>query len=228
MRSPISKKTLGIFIRDRRFELGFSQEELADRADLHRTYISDLERGARNPTFDSLDRIAGALEITVGGMFQEAERGLDGANEFDDLVQILLVEDDLRDAELALRAFRKARVKNRVQVARDGAEALDFVFASGAYSSRPGHRMPDLILLDLDLPKVSGIEVLRRVKTSEQTRHIAVVVLTTSTHHREIAECRRLGAEFYIEKPVGFRDFSDIARKIPLDWALIKPLSRDS
>src|SRR5579862_812895 len=114
MRSAISRKILGSLIRDRRSELGLSQEALADRAGLHRTYIADLERGARNPTYDSLDRLARALEISVGTLFQRAEKNFDTSTRPDHLVHVLLVEDNLRDVQLTLRAFRKARLKNPV------------------------------------------------------------------------------------------------------------------
>jgi CheY-like chemotaxis protein len=214
---------MGSLIRDRRSELGISQEALAHRAGLHRTYISDLERGARNPTFDSLDRLAAALEISVGALFQRAEKNFDTSTVPDQLLHVLLVEDNARDVELTLRAFRKARLKNPVHVVRDGAEALDFLFAKGPSASRRGHGVPGLILLDLNLPKINGLEVLRSVKASELTRHIPVVVLTVSSHGRDIAECRRLGAESYIVKPVGFQNFSDVTPLVPLDWALLKP-----
>jgi CheY-like chemotaxis protein/DNA-binding Xre family transcriptional regulator len=228
MRPAISKKFIGSWIRSHRSERGLSQEELAQRAGLHRTYISDLERGARNPTLDSLDRLAAALDISIASLFERGEKGPVASGAPDDLVEVLLVEDNMRDAELTLRAFRKARLKNSVHIVSDGAEALDFIFAKGAYASQPGHTVPGLILLDLNLPKINGIEVLRRVKASEKTRHIAVIMLTVSSNNRDIAECRRLGAEGYIVKPVGFQNFSEATPALRLEWALMKPLRVDA
>jgi CheY-like chemotaxis protein len=212
------KLRLGIAIRDKRSELGISQEVLADRAGLHRTYVSDIERGARNPSLESIQRLAAALEVSLPVLFESAGDP-DGDRE---LVGILLVEDDPQDIELAERAFKKARIRNPVYVVRDGAEALEFIFATGPSAELRSHRRPLVILLDLNLPKIDGIEVLRRIKIDKRTREIPVVILTLSKSDRDIAECRRLGAENYIVKPVGFRNFSEAMPDLMFDWALLR------
>jgi CheY-like chemotaxis protein len=212
------KKLFGAAIRRQRIELDFSQEELAERAGLHRTYISDVERGARNLSLESIERLARALEISVSTLFARAGNGTGR----EQLVEILLVEDDPRDAELTVRAFRKARISNVVHVARDGAEALEFLFGTDAdgHHHRP---LPVVILLDLNLPKIDGLEVLRRIRADKRTQKIPVIVLTVSDRDGDIAACRQLGAESYIVKPVGFHNFSEVTPQLRLDWALKKP-----
>jgi CheY-like chemotaxis protein len=123
-----------------------------------------------------------------------------------------------------MRAFKKARFENPIHVTRDGVEALDFLFATGAYQHRAYAALPQIILLDLNLPKKSGLEVLRRIKAEELTRDIAVIVLTVSTQDRDMAECRRLGVETYIVKPVGFQKFSELTPAFDLAWTLVRPV----
>ena len=123
-------------------------------------------------------------------------------------VDILLVEDNPNDAELAMRALRKGKLANHVTWVKDGAEALEFIFRSGAYAGRPDQN-PRLVLLDLKLPKVDGIEVLKRIKADEHTRAIPVVMVTSSAEGRDIAESYKLGANSYVVKPVEFEAFSE-------------------
>jgi transcriptional regulator with XRE-family HTH domain len=132
------KALLGAAIKSQRSTLGISQEELAYRAGLHRTYISDVERGARNPSIESIEKLARALEISVSTLFEQAGKGSD-ARQF---VEILLVEDNPRDVRLILRGFEKTKIANPVHVVRDGAEALNFIFATGPYTHRRNVRPP--------------------------------------------------------------------------------------
>lgn len=132
-------------------------------------------------------------------------------------VEILLVEDTASDAKLTLRALASNNLNNRVHVVTDGAEALDFVFCRGEYTERtPGQ--PKVILLDLNLPKVSGIEVLQQLKQDSVLNTIPVVVLTSSREDRDLAECYRLGVNSYIVKPVDFEKFTNAVREIGLYW----------
>ena len=112
-----------------------------------------------------------------------------------------------------------------LHVAHDGAEALEFLFATGTHEDRAHRPLPGVILLDLNLPKIDGLEVLRRIKADKRTKRIPVIVLTVSNHDRDIASCRRLGVESYIVKPVGFQNFSEVTPHLRLDWALKKPSS---
>ncbi len=136
-------------------------------------------------------------------------------------VEILLVEDNPNDVELTLHALRKNNLANRIEVVRDGAEALDFIFCTGAYARRKIEQAPKVILLDLKLPKVDGLEVLRRVKADPRTRAIPVVVLTSSREERDIVESYRLGVNSYIVKPVDFQQFSEAVHQVELYWLLV-------
>ena len=136
-------------------------------------------------------------------------------------IEILLVEDNPNDVELALHALKKNNLTNHIQVVRDGAEALEFLFGSGAYAGREVNHTPKVILLDLKLPKVDGLEVLRRVKSDERTRLIPVVVLTSSREERDIVESYRLGVNSYITKPVDFEQFTEAVRQLGLYWLLL-------
>jgi CheY-like chemotaxis protein len=131
---------------------------------------------------------------------------------------ILLVEDNPDDEALTLRALRKNNILNEVIVVRDGVEALDFLFCNGAYSGRPAHEMPALVLLDLKLPKIDGLEVLRQMRSQEVTCRLPVVVLTSSREEGDISNSYKLGASSYIVKPVDFMKFMEIIRTIGLYW----------
>ena len=136
-------------------------------------------------------------------------------------IEILLVEDNPNDAELSLYALKKHHVANRVHLAKDGAEALDFLFGTGDYAGRNVEDTPKVILLDLKLPKVDGLAVLRRIKDDPRTRHIPVVVLTSSREERDIVESYNLGVNSYIVKPIDFEQFSESVRQLGLYWVLL-------
>jgi len=134
---------------------------------------------------------------------------------------ILLVEDNDDDVELTLRALRRNRVANRVDVVRDGAEALDYLFATGSYSGRDVRDMPNLVLLDLKLPKVGGLEVLERLRADPRTRRLPVVILTSSNVESDLARSYDLGANSYIRKPVDFSQFMEAVNQLGLYWLVL-------
>lgn len=136
-------------------------------------------------------------------------------------IEILLVEDNPADVELTLRALRKNNIANRVAVAGDGEQALDFIFARGKYKGRNMENFPKMILLDLKLPKLGGLEVLREIKTNAVTRVIPVVVLTSSKEERDIIESYSLGVNSYIVKPVDFDKFVSSVRDLGIYWLLV-------
>lgn len=136
-------------------------------------------------------------------------------------VEILLVEDNPTDAELCIRALKKHNLANKLFWVKDGAEALDFIFAEGAYSDRMVENGPKVVLLDLRLPKIDGQEVLRRVKSDERTKIIPVVVITSSKEDRDIAESYKLGVNSYISKPVEFEGFAKVVSELGMYWLLL-------
>ncbi len=137
------------------------------------------------------------------------------------VVEILLVEDNPNDVELTLHAFERNNIANHCHVVRDGAEALEFIFCTGAYAERSIQNPPKVILLDLKLPKVNGLEVLRRIKADPRTQAIPVVVLTSSREDRDVVESYRLGVNSYIVKPVDFQNFTEAVNQIGFYWLLL-------
>jgi two-component system, response regulator len=136
-------------------------------------------------------------------------------------IEILLVEDNPNDVELTLRAFKKSNLDNKVHVVTDGAEALDFVFCTGAYSKRSITTPPKVIILDLKLPKVDGKEVLRRIKTDERTKIIPVVIMTSSQEESDMFASYHLGANSYIMKPIDFEKFGHMIAGLGMYWIFI-------
>jgi two-component system response regulator len=134
---------------------------------------------------------------------------------------ILLVEDNPDDVTLTLRSFRRNNIMNQVMVARDGAEALDYLFGTGTYAGQDTSIMPQVILLDLKLPKVDGLEVLRRLRADQRTALLPVVVLTSSDEERDILDSYQLGANSYVRKPVDFAQFSEAVRQLGLYWLVL-------
>jgi two-component system response regulator len=141
-------------------------------------------------------------------------------------VEILLVEDNAADAEMTLRALRRNNLANKVHWVKDGEQALEFLFRKGAYASRDAASMPKLVMLDIKMPKVDGIEVLRRIKADDSTRTIPVVVMTSSNEERDVFETYRLGANSYIVKPVQFEAFLETVAKIGLYWVITNRVPR--
>ena len=214
----------GSAIKAARNHLKISQDELAYRAGLHRTYVSDIERGARNLSLASIEKLAAALDVSVPALFS--------AGNPDTVVNILMIEDNHYDIELALSAFERAKCTNRIHVVQDGVAALEHLFGPDSVKNPlPGdlpRELPGLILLDLHLPKISGLEVLRRLKADHRTRSIPVVILTASQKDRDIAECRRLGVHAYVVKPVDLQGLSRVTPDFSLHWALLGPGSANT
>ena len=134
---------------------------------------------------------------------------------------ILLVEDNVDDEELTIRALRKNHIGNKIHVARDGAEALDFLFCEGIYADRDSNEMPQVTLLDLKLPKVDGLEVLRRLRADERTHFLPIVILTTSMEEQDVIEGYKFGANSYVRTPVDFNEFLEAARQLGLYWLVL-------
>jgi len=137
------------------------------------------------------------------------------------IFEILLIEDNPNDAELTLRSLKKNNIANKILVIPDGAEALDYFFAKGKYKGRNMNITPKLVILDLKLPKVDGLEILRQVKSDEHLRVIPIVVLTSSKEENDVVKSYKLGANSYIVKPVDFQKFADSIRDLGLYWLLL-------
>jgi two-component system response regulator len=133
----------------------------------------------------------------------------------------LLVEDNPDDVELTLRAFEKSRIVNQIVVARDGLEALDYLFATGLHAARDPRLLPEVVLLDLKLPKVDGLEVLRRMRADERTRRLPTVILTSSNEQRDVVTSYDLGANSFVRKPVDFAQFIEATRQLGLYWLVL-------
>jgi CheY-like chemotaxis protein len=134
---------------------------------------------------------------------------------------ILLVEDNQQDELLTIRALKKHKIHNEIIVARDGEEALDYLFGRGKYSNRDTSRLPQIVLLDLKLPKVDGLQVLREIRTSQLTKFLPIVVLTTSKEESDVVTAYQLGTNAYVRKPVDFNEFSEAVCTLGLFWLIL-------
>lgn len=218
------EKRLGTSVKNWRNRLNIPQDELARRAGFHRSYISDVERGSRNVSLRSIEKLADALGVSILTLFADMD-SKSGSTPLrnDEMVDILLVEDTESDLLLVVQAIKEAKITNRIFVVRDGAEALDFLFCTGRYAYRRSNDLPQVILLDLNLPTIHGLEVLRRLKADSRTRSIPVIILTSTQNDEVVAMCKRLGAETFVAKPVNQASFSAAALQTSLHWALLKP-----
>jgi CheY-like chemotaxis protein len=213
--APISA-WLGTSVRSRRIRLGLSQEQLAERAGLHRTYIAGIEGGGRNITLKSIEKLALALETSVSTLLAESDRSARTS-----VPSLLVAEDNPKDLEATLAGFRRARLTNEIHIVRDGEAALDFLFCKGKYAGRRGTSAPQIVLLDMSLPKVNGLEVLRRIKADDRTRPIHVIAMADSDG--ESREALKLGAADYLVKPVDFQKFCGVTPQLSFDWTLLQP-----
>jgi two-component system response regulator len=141
---------------------------------------------------------------------------------------ILLVEDNPDDEALTLRSLSKSNILNKVVVARDGVEALDYLFGTGSYEGRNVQSLPQLVLLDLKLPKIDGLEVLKRIRSDRRTKYLPVVVLTSSDEERDLVESYELGANSYVRKPVDFNQFADAVQQLELYWLVLNQSPPDN
>jgi len=214
----------GASVRHLRRRMGISQEALAERADLHRTYVAGIEGGVRNVTLKVVDKLAKALQVSPAALLsgEMLEENGHARPRNESFVEILLAENN--DVQATLLAFKETRFVNSVHVVRDGQATLDYLFCEGDYANRRAEERPKLLLLGLDLPKINGIEVLRRMKADKRTRMIPVVALTNSEKHRDIPECRRLGTS-YVVKPLDLCRLSEVTPDLTLDWGLLEPPS---
>ena len=213
------ESAFGLAVKASRRALGITQEELAWRADLHRTYIADIERGGRNITLRSIAALASALQTPIAALVSASTKKRAASPM---LLEILIVGNNAADADLVTRSLAKANVSNPIRVLTDADEALDFLLGLGAYASkRPA--LPGLILLDLQLSKVSTLEVLARIRSERRTRKIPVVVMTASRQDAVILDWKQMGVGNYILKPVDLESLMGAMPKLGFRWALLRP-----
>jgi len=221
------KKEFGAAVRAHRLRLGISQESLAERAELHRTYVTDVERGARNLSLESISRLARALDLSISSLFAPArstrgERGF-ASTTAQTSAELLLVEDNIRDIELTLAAFSQVKLSNRLEVVRDGEAALDYLHGRGSFAHRKHLQAPLVVLLDLGLPKLHGLEVLKRLRAEPKTKTQQVVVLTNSRSDASIREALEVGADAFIVKPLDFQSLGSVIPRLKFSWLLLHP-----
>lgn len=216
IRNADIRKEFGSAVRKARLQLGLSQESLAERAELHRTYVTDVERGARNLSLLSISKLAHALEVSIWRLFSSNSHLLDMSYGAAKGPAILLIEDDLSESGLALKSFNKARLANPVHVVQNGPSALAFLQAR----QPPEHFLP-LTLLDLNLRGTNSLEVLRQIRSNEILRSAPVVVLTPSPKDALLEQAMKLGADAYIVKPLDFPGFCSVTSRFDFHWSLI-------
>lgn len=201
---------VGLRVGACRRKMGFTRDELALLSQVEQREITEIEHGMRDATLRDLLNLADALHVTVGKLLARLD-ALDEAPSRKGLPlavpkarAILIVEDSPTDAALTIRAFKVAGISNQLVVAKDAEQGMDYLFGTGMYEKEKPAK-PQLIVLDLNLPGMSGIEFLRRVKGYPSTLHVPIVVLTATRNDKSIKECGRLGAESYIVKPLSLR-----------------------
>ena len=225
---PRITSRFGTVVRSLRHRLGLTQEALAERAELHRTYIAGIEGGVRNVTLKTIEKLAHALHVSTATLLLDAV----GAPARSELTkppatctaqahkEILLVTDQHAEVKRMLLAFQQARIVNPVKIAYSGQEALDLLLPGHAAEDQLGNR-PQLVLLDLQRAKPGAREVLQRLKADQQTRAIPVIMLMDDKFPKEMAEGQRMGADSYIVKPLNFDKIATAARQLGMFWQLV-------
>lgn len=227
------RKFVGAAVRDMRLGQDLTQEELANRSGLHRTYITDVERGNRNISIESIEKIAGALRTPLSALFARSEelQGDDGgrsvrlmhhrSDRVDASVEILIAEEDRSFIDMTVHTFKNANVRNTVHTVHDGGEVLSFVHATGPYEKRASFPPPSLIIMDQHIPRGGALEVLERLRAHPSSREIPVIILTSS--QSEANSLRKSGFAFVecVTKPVSVTDIGRVASAFGMQLMLV-------
>lgn len=223
----------GLVVKELRRERSMSQEELANRSDLHRTYITDIEHGSRNVSIKNIIKIANAMSVSLHDLFSRVERysqsGLKLVTQNQPVekhyhrppVEILLVEDDQSYVELTLHELQKAKISNLIHVVRNGEEALQFLFGFNPAKNEEEHS-PKVILLDLYIPLIDGFDLLEHIRKNKKTKDIPVVIITSSTSEIDKERCRQLGIEDYLTKPINIVQFEEVMNRLGFHWLILE------
>ncbi len=205
-------------LKQQRLNLGLNQTELAKRAGLNRSYVSEVERGCQNITIETLSRLANALEVSVLSLVEQANRNVRSLVR---PLEILLIEDNEADIYILKHSLGKLKAPTNLKIARDGKEALELISSMSSENSD----IPDLILLDLNLPKRSGHEILKKVKSDSRFSQVPVVVLSTSNDRNDIEKSYALNANTFITKPLNQKDFENAIAVVIEYWSVIAEVS---
>lgn len=198
-------------LKARRVQLGLSQSEVGSRAGLHRTYVSEVERGAQNITIETLWRLAEALETTVLLLIEDATIAIRAS----DPIEVLLIEDNAADIHMVKRTLQASKISSNLTVLSDGKDALDYLNRKGAYADA---KAPDLILLDLHLPRKNGYEILKEIRGDNRLKPIPVVILTNSETDTDITKSYEMHANTFITKPLNQKQFQDAISHVLEYW----------
>ncbi len=219
----------GAAVKNKRGQLGLSQEELADRAKLHRTYVTDIENGHRNVSLESITKLARALNLSLVELFSKIENNRNGGEagkdenaSFYKAVNILLVEDDSKHAELTMNGLAKNGITNPIRCVGTGEEALQILFEDEDGTTGKNRITPNVVFLDLSLPAMSGLDVLRLMRKDARTKSIPVIILTASRSDQDYRESIHLGVTAYITKPIDFLELANVIPAIGLSWLLVE------
>jgi two-component system, response regulator len=226
----------GAVVRSQRLSAGLSQEELAHRSGLHRTYVTDVERGARNPSLNSIKKLSDALGMPLGGLFglvEEADRRehQTAASSHQENASphkpaaILIAAENSSNADTVIRVLSENNIVNNVHVVHDGAEAMDYVFCTGAYKKRDFLETPGLVLLDLRLGKIDAFTILAKIRDNPLTRPIPVVALGAQSD-QDLAKARQHGVTEFIVAPFDFPKFALASAQLGFQWTLVSALKR--
>jgi two-component system, response regulator len=224
MTQPDVTRALGQRLKAWRKRIGLSQEKLAERADLHRSYLAGVESGARNPSFVCLHKLARALGISLETFFSTSSGSPSGAHlslASELCPDILLIEPDEKVARSVLRVFDQVDLLNRVILIQDAAEALDYTFRAGRYSDQPTWRMPGLILLEFQVHKAAA-ELIERIKAEKSTSQIPVILLASSQRALTAAQSRPVGGQGYWGVPFEFAGLQQVLAGLDFNLALVR------
>lgn len=226
----------GAVVRSQRLSAGLSQEELAHRSGLHRTYVTDVERGARNPSLNSIKKLSDALGMPLGGLFglvEEADRrehqvsasSHQESSSQHEPAEILVAAENSSDADTVIRVLGENNIASHIHAVRDGAEAMDYIFCTGAYKKRDFLKTPDLILLHLRLSKVDAFTILAKIRDNPLTRPIPVVALGAQSD-QDLARAQQHGVTEFIVAPFDFPKLAHASAQLGLQWMLVKAMKR--
>lgn len=222
----------GMVVKNLRREKQLSQEELANRCRLHRTYITDIEHGTRNVSLKNISKIAHAMDVPLQDVFARVDqysqdgvhliaRTQDHSGSPRHPIEILLVEEDQDSIELTLQELHQRNISNKIHIMRSGEEAIKFLYTGQPEGNTAVH-IPKVLLLELELPGISGLDVLEKIRSDKRTKQIPVIAMTSSAAEIDKERCHQLGVEEYLAKPLNIDSFSAVMRRMGFQLLLLQ------